>query len=413
MASLLVLGAALAAPAPSRPVLATALGLLLAALASLVVSWRQMKRFRRQLAARDAMLHAALLSTPALTLDRQGAVRRLNGAAIALFGLPREAALGRAFAELTPEFHMDLIRDQAVTTGLLEPRHGQWSGRRADGESFPLSIRFGLIPHGSDEEYLTLTLTDLTQSRAAEAQARELHAQLNKVWRLNSLGEMAATLAHELNQPLSAATTYLHAGRTAIDKAGLDPDGGAGRTLDLAKGQLLRAGKIIRRMRELLTIETSVLAHEHAASMLEDLAPILVMIGRDKKVEVRFDAEAQGDLVHADRIQFQQALVNLVRNAVEAVADRPDPLVQVVGRAMGEAYRISVEDNGPGVAEADLETIFQPLTTTKSGGMGLGLSVTRTIVERHGGALRAERSPSLGGAAFAFNLRRHEAPAAS
>lgn len=409
-----VLAVALALPETGgRRLLLIGLAFTLLSMLSLVAAWRQDRDMARQLTARDAMLNAAFLSTPALTLSRDGLIQRMNGAAVALFGLPREAALGRAFSDLTAEFDMDAVHQTHAQAGQLEARRGYWTGRRADGSTFPLSLRFGLIPAtpgpgGSGVEHVAVALTDLTHSHAAEAQARELHAQLNKVWRLNSLGEMAATLAHELNQPLSAATAYMHASQAEMLKAGAAE--AARPPLDLAKGQLLRAGKLIHRMRELLTIETSVLGRERVSSMVEDLAPILQMIGQDKQVEVRLDAQAENDGVCADRIQFQQALVNLVRNAVEAAAERPGGggLVQLVGRVEGPVYRISVEDNGAGIAEADAERIFQPLTTTKSGGMGLGLSVTRTIVERHGGALSAQRSPSLGGAAFAFALRRHE-----
>lgn len=401
------------ATATTRLSLLFAAAFTLLSIASLITAWRQDRDMARQLAARDAMLHAAFLSTPALTLSRDGLVQRMNGAAVALFGLPREAARGRAFSDLTPEFDMTVVMQAGTQAGPLEARHGHWTGRRSDGSTFPLSLRFGLIPHAPGDEHVALALTDLTRSHVAEAQARELHAQLNKVWRLNSLGEMAATLAHELNQPLSAATTYMHASQAEMLKAGPAADS-ARRPLDLAKGQLLRAGKLIHRMRELLTIETSVLGRERVSSMIEDLSPILQMIGQDKQVEIRLDADPQDDGVRADRIQFQQALVNLVRNAVEAAAERPDNgEVSVTGRVEGPVYCITVEDNGPGIAEADVERIFQPLTTTKSGGMGLGLSVTRTIVERHGGALSARRSQAMGGAAFSFALRRHEEATAS
>ena len=129
------------------------------------------------------------------------------------------------------------------------------------------------------------------------------------------------------------------------------------------------------------------------------------MIGRTDRVsiELRIDDD---DSVWAERIQFQQAMVNLVRNAVEALAGRPDPRVVVTGRPVSpEAYEIRVEDNGPGIATADMETIFRPLMSTKSGGMGLGLSVTRTIIDSHGGTLTVEGSP-MGGAAFSFCLMR-------
>ena len=216
---------------------------------------------------------------------------------------------------------------------------------------------------------------------------------------------MAATLAHELNQPLSAAATYLHASQVDMEKAGALGDS-ALRTVELAKGQLLRAGKIIRRMRELLSLESRTLDSERASSKVEDLGPILTMIGSSKGVAIRMEIDAANDRVQAERIQFQQAMVNLVRNAVEAVGDQAAPEVVIVGRPASDAHdRISVEDNGPGIADDQIERIFQPLTTTKTGGMGLGLSVTRTIVERHGGRLQVSRS-ALGGAAFSFNLNR-------
>lgn len=112
------------------------------------------------------------------------------------------------------------------------------------------------------------------------------------------------------------------------------------------------------------------------------------------------------DQVLADRIQFQQAVVNLVRNGVEAASGREDALVQIKGRAVADGYRISIEDNGPGLRGEHEQRLFEPMISTKPGGMGLGLSVTRSIIERHGGALSVGRSDSLGGAAFFFTLPR-------
>ncbi|WP_292037589.1 MULTISPECIES: sensor histidine kinase [unclassified Brevundimonas] len=359
----------------------------------------------RQLAAKDAMLNTALAFVPVVTLDTRGAVQNLNPAAAALFDLPEASAQGRQFALMAPGFDVTAILAAGAPGGALEARDGHWTGLRPDGASFPLSIQYGLAPDADGRPHIALCLTDLSRWHAADAQARELHAQLNKVWRLNSLGEMAATLAHELNQPLSAAATYLHASQVDMEKAGVLGDS-ALRTVELAKGQLLRAGKIIRRMRELLSLEARKLDSERASSMVEDLGPILTMIGSSKGVAIRLDVAAGEDQVQAERIQFQQAMVNLTRNAVEAVGDLAAPEVVIVGRPVSDThYRISVEDNGPGIPDDQIERIFQPLTTTKSGGMGLGLSVTRTIVESHGGRLQVSRS-ALGGAAFSFTLNR-------
>jgi len=359
----------------------------------------------RQLAAKDAMLNTALASVPVVTLEANGDIRRLNPAAADLFALTEKAARGRPFIELAPGFDINAIVGSGAPGGPLEAKDGHWTGLRPDGASFPLSIQYGIVPGSTGGELIALCLTDLSRWHAADAQARELHAQLNKVWRLNSLGEMAATLAHELNQPLSAAATYLHASQMDMERAGPLGDS-ALRTTALAKGQLLRAGQIIRRMRELLSPEAHRLDSERASSMVEDLGPILTMIGSSKGVTIRLDMEAGDDRVQAERIQFQQAMVNLTRNAVEAVGDHTAPEVVIIGRVLSDThYSISVEDNGPGIAEDQIDRIFQPMTTTKSGGMGLGLSVTRTIVESHGGRLQVSRS-ALGGAAFSFNLNR-------
>ena len=365
----------------------------------------QTRDLTRQLAAKEAMLNTVLASVPVVTLEADGAIRRLNPAAAALFDLTDDSARGRAFAELAPGFDATAIARTRAPGGPLEPRENHWTGLRPDGAAFPLSIQYGIVPGASGGEQIVLCLTDLSRWHAADAQARDLHAQLNKVWRLNSLGEMAATLAHELNQPLSAAATYLHASQVDMEKAGPLGDS-ALRTVELAKGQLLRAGKIIRRMRELLSPEARRLDSERASSMVEDLGPILTMIGSSKGVAIRMNLMTGDDQVQAERIQFQQALVNLVRNAVEAFDDHAAPEVVIVGQPVSDVhYRISVEDNGPGIPDDQIERIFQPLTTTKTGGMGLGLSVTRTIVESHGGRLQVSRS-ALGGAAFSFTLKR-------
>lgn len=167
----------------------------------------------------------------------------------------------------------------------------------------------------------------------------------------------------------------------------------------------MRAGAIIRRMRDLLATGARSLEVERVSSMIDDLASVLALISRDTDVSIEIDLDTADDHVMADRIQFQQAVTNLVRNAVDAVAGRPRAVVIVVGRARRTGYEISVEDNGPGIPDSQVDSIFQPMMTTKSGGMGLGLSVTRSIVESHGAKLEVRRS-DLGGAAFSFRLQR-------
>lgn len=355
----------------------------------------------RDLARRDHLLQSILASVPVVTLDHAGLVRSLTPSASAILRAPEDLALGEPFGLFVEEFDLAALE----TSSASAPPRTAWVGRSGDGRRLDLNIQVGINSDKTDPDHAILCLTDLTESAAADAHARALHAQLNRVWRLNSLGEMAASLAHELNQPLSAAVAYLHAAQTDMKRAGPVADS-ATRTSDLAKTQLLRAGDIIRRMRELLAHESRGLAVERVGSMIDDLSGVLSMLARNGGVSLETHVDDGNDIVWADRIQFQQAMVNLVRNAVEALEGREEPRVRISGKAISpEAYEIRVEDNGAGIATADMDSIFRPLMSTKSGGMGLGLSVTRTIIESHSGVLKVEASP-MGGAAFTFCLMR-------
>ena len=349
---------------------------------------------------RQIMLDTILASVPVITVNRAGVILMLTQPACQLFDTTG-ASVGKSVHTYIDGF--DAIEEFASAA----PNDHVWTGRRENDTTFPLNVQVGVLPEQTGGDHMILCLTDLSLAHAADAHARDLHAQLNRVWRLNSLGEMAATLAHELNQPLSAATTYLHASQVDVARAGLMGES-AGRTIELAKAQILRAGSIIRRMRELLAHQARSLGEERVGAMVADLAGVFSMIERAGGVQIEIRIDDVHDRVRADRIQFQQAMVNLVRNGVEALASTPDPQLRIIGRVLSDTkFQIVVEDNGIGIAAEKIDTIFRPLMTTKAGGMGLGLSVTRTIVESHGGVLQVEQSV-LGGAAFSFCLIREQ-----
>ena len=355
-----------------------------------------------ELKRRDATLEAMLASTPVATLDAQGVVLNMSRPACALFQTTGHEAAGLSFKDFVGAFHPGA----ADAPGKGEPPlRGYWLGRRSDGTLFPVGIRVAYVDADPASSRVVLTLTDLSDWHAAEARNQELSEQLNQVWRLNSLGEMAAILAHELNQPLAAAAIYMQTAQTDLSRTPPVTDN-AGRALELAKRQVLRAGEIIRHARDLLTVGSQALKSERMTSMLLEIGPILKLLGPAADAEFRIDIDGDNDLVMADRIQFQQAVINLARNAVEAVNGRDRREVRIVGRPVSAThYEIRVEDSGPSVPAGEVARIFTPLTTTKADGMGLGLSVTRTIVEAHHGALTVTNSPS-GGAVFAFNLQR-------
>jgi two-component system sensor kinase FixL len=354
------------------------------------------------LTTREAIIHAMLALTPVVTLDENSTILTMSQPACTLFKVQEAEVTGQPFRRLVDAFDPAVI--QASGKGGPGPDQ-YWLGRRSDGDVFALGIQLAVIAAPPKAPDVVLTLTDLSLWHSAETRNKELGDQLNKVWRLNSLGEIAATLSHELNQPLTAAVSYLHASQADLARAGIF-GASASRVIDLAKGQILRAGDIIRRARALLSVGSLPLQAERVSSMVDDLGPILQLLSRAVDAQVQNEIHDTDDIVLADRIQFQQAMLNLVRNAVEAVSDQPRREIVIRGRAISpNAYRISVEDSGPGVARECIDRMFQPLMTTKADGMGLGLSVTRTIIEKHGGAL-AYQTSDLGGAAFIFDLQR-------
>lgn len=359
----------------------------------------------RTLAGSTAMLDTVLSAVPVVLLDRKGRVRRLTPAAAGLFELEDAEARGLPFDRLVDGFDLACFAGD----GRRPAPASVWTARTRAGRQLTLNLQVGISAGPVGSGYAAVCVTDVTSTEAATTRARELDEQLNRVWRLNSLGQMAATLAHELNQPLSAAAAYMQASQRDIERSG--PLGqSAGHTLELAKGQVLRAGAIIRRMRDLLATGTADLRPERVSSMIVDLGPSLQMLGRDQGMEVRVEVDPQDDRVLAERIQFQQAVINLVRNGLEAAAAAAPPLVLISGQAEKAHYVVSVEDNGPGVPPERIEAVLEPTTTTKAGGMGLGLSVTRTIIEGHGGQLEVGRS-RYGGAAFTIRIPREEGTA--
>ncbi|WP_404416740.1 sensor histidine kinase [Brevundimonas vesicularis] len=332
----------------------------------------------------------------------------MTPAAADLLRVDRRTAIHQPFWSLLPGFDETALSKARQGGEVLAPS-GPWTPGPSDCPGPPLTIHANVLPDDILPEHIILTLGDDSEAETVRRRERDLTDRLSKAWRLNSMGEMAATLAHELNQPLTAAAVYLHTGQAELAALGLAAER-PNKTIEQAKTQLVRAGDIIRRMREQVATGSRSFAEERASVMILDLAPVFALIGQDTDTPIDLDMEETDDRVLADRIQIQQALANLVRNAVDAVIGREGARVTVTGRSHGsDGYEIAVSDNGDGIPAEQMDDIFQPMITTKPGGMGLGLSVTRSIVESHGAALVVSRNPQ-GGATFSFCLPRLTEP---
>jgi signal transduction histidine kinase len=246
----------------------------------------------------------------------------------------------------------------------------------------------------------------LAQSLSAERRERELRisemrSELIHVSRLSELGQMVSALAHEVNQPIAAIGNYIGAGRRLVQQGDLDK---AQVALARATDAATRAGRIIQRLRDFVRkgeVERQV---ESLSIVIEEAVALAVMAAERKGAQVDLQVHPQAAQAWIDKIQIQQVLLNLIRNAIEAMGDIPQVrLVVATAPSERDDVEVSVTDFGPGLPAQVRERLFQPFVTTKSGGMGVGLSICRSIIEAHGGRLWAEDNPG-GGTVFRFTV---------
>lgn len=392
-------------------------GVFIATCAAVVTGgeWFQRARARteaanRDLAAREAHLQSILDTVPdaMIVIDECGLVRSFSPAAERLFGWSAAEIAGRNVSLLMPSPHReahDGYLDRYYRTG---ERRIVGVGRivvgeRRDGSTFPMELAVGEM-RTADGRFFTGFVRDLTERQRTEARLQELQGELVHVSRLTALGEMASALAHELNQPLTAIANYLKgSGRLLASET--VPRERLREAVDKASEQALRAGEIIRRLRDFVARGETERRVESLPKLIEEAAALALVGAREQGVHVRLRLSPEADLVLADRVQVQQVLLNLIRNAVDAMVDAPRRELTITsGPTEAEFVQVSVADTGAGVSFEVADQLFQPFITTKRTGMGVGLSISRTIIESHGGRIWFETAAG-GGAVFSFTLR--------
>ncbi len=368
------------------------------------------RRMRLELEEREGLLRSILETIPdaLVVIDERGIIQSFSTTAEQLFGFDSSEVCGHNVKMLMPsphqENHDDYLRHYMTTGERRIIGIGRVvAGLRKDGTTFPMELSVGEVMQGG-RRLFTGFVRDLTQRQTTERRIQELQSELLHVSRLTEMGQMASGLAHELNQPLTAASNYLQALRRLMargDGASLArADGAAEKAVD----QVGRAGEIIRRLREFVKKSTPERREENVLTLIEEASGLALIGAREQGVAVRFRTAPDLPPAHVDKVQVQQVLVNIIRNAVEAMqaSARRDITIET-GLDEDGLIRIAILDTGPGISPEIMERLFQPFVTTKPQGMGVGLSLCRAIVEAHGGRLWAERNPE-GGTIFCFTV---------
>ncbi|MFD1702939.1 PAS domain S-box protein [Methylopila henanensis] len=363
------------------------------------------------LRAREAHLSSILETIPdaMIVIDEQAIVRSFSAAAIRQFGYQPEEVVGRNISMLMPEPYRTqhdgyMARYLATGERRIIGLGRVVVGERKDGSTFPMELAVGEM-RSAGERYFTGFIRDLTERRQAEARLQEIQSELIHMSRFTALGEMASTLAHEINQPLTAITNYLKGSRRMLERMEGEQASILRSAVDEAAEQALRAGAVIRRLREFVARGETERHIEDLPRLIEEASALALVGAKERGVRVSFRLAPAARLALADRIQIQQVLLNLIRNAVEAMERAPRRELEIATEALPDGLlAVSVTDTGPGVAPEIAGRLFQPFVSTKDDGMGVGLSICRTIVEAHGGRLDMS-SPPGGGAKFTFTLR--------
>ncbi|MFT4119607.1 sensor protein FixL [Bradyrhizobium sp.] len=368
------------------------------------------KQVEEALRTRESHLRSILQTIPdaMIVIDGQGTIQLFSTAAERLFGWPEHEAIGQNVNLLMPEpdrsRHDGYIARYRTTHDPHIIGIGRIvTGRRRDGTTFPMHLSIGEMQSGG-EPYFTGFVRDLTEHQQTQARLQELQSELVHVSRLTAMGEMASALAHELNQPLAAISNYMKGSRRLLAGSSDPNTPKIENALDRAAEQALRAGQIIRRLRDFVSRGESEKRVESLSKLIEEAGALGLAGAREQNVQLRFNLDPGADLVLADRVQIQQVLVNLFRNALEAMAQSPRRELVVTNRlAADDMIEVTVSDTGSGFQDDVIPNLFQTFFTTKETGMGVGLSISRSIIEAHGGRMTAESNAS-GGATFRFTL---------
>ncbi|MEM9494709.1 MAG: PAS domain S-box protein [Pseudomonadota bacterium] len=355
-----------------------------------------------------AFLRAIIDASPVsvITAKQDGSIVTFSKQAEKTFGYAESDTFGKNISILMPE--PDRTRHDGYIDAYIETREAKIIGKarpvtaqKKDGAHFPALLHVSEFLEG--DHIFVGFIEDITEKETTERQMADLREQLHHAGRLAAMGEVATSIAHELNQPLTAAASMAGAVSLTLKKNNGDPNGAALDMLDDVVSEIRRASEIIRQMRDFVRKGKTAKSLQNINAVINDACAI-ALIGADAnsvRVERVFAADAGAGLF--DPIQIQQVITNLIRNAIEAMQGQADQRLKISSSRNAEHITISVEDNGPGIPEDMLAHLFEPFVSDKDDGVGVGLSISKSIIDAHQGNISAKNKES-GGSVFSFSL---------
>jgi two-component system sensor kinase FixL len=359
----------------------------------------------------EAHLRSILATVPdaMVVIDERGTILSFSAAAEKMFGFAEGEVAGENVSMLMPspdrERHDGYLDNYRRTGERKIIGIGRvTTARHRDGFTFPIELSIGEAWLG-DKRIFTGFIHDITYRKQTELRLRDLQSELAHFGRLSEMGTLASSLAHELNQPLTAVANYCE---TARDLLASDPDPGTmimiREAMDDAARQAMRAGLIVRRLRDFINTGETERKTESLPRLLTEANALALIGSREHGIEMQVQLDPRADQVFVDRIQIQQVFVNLIRNAIDAMVDSPVRSLTIRTEPERRGFVcVTIEDSGSGISESVAAQLFQPFVTSKKSGMGIGLSICRTIVEAHGGRIWFEPAPDSG-TIFHFTL---------
>jgi PAS domain S-box-containing protein len=358
-----------------------------------------------QLAANEQRLRAIINGSldAILAFDQAGMVQSINTAGVTMFGYHQEEIVQLTIGSLVPEMaNKDL--EAFIQDHFLKSPSGPGSfrseteGRRKDGSLFPMDLALSRARSDAADIFVGFT-RDLSPQRKAEAIVESLRRE-----RVTAIGGMAVALAHEINQPFLATVAYLNTARQLLATPLAERSATVEETLDLAADQIVRAGHIISHLREFVSSGEPNKTFQKLHDLIRDALAFMIDSLRSANIEATLQLDAENDLVLADKFQIKQVMANLFRNARQAMSNSNERQLRIATSSIEcDMIRIDVIDTGSGIPDEVKARLFEPFATTKDYGMGVGLSISRSIIEAHFGEIWADQNP-FGGAVFSFTL---------